>query len=132
MDRHPSAWRPFPLRGKNDQKIRRRAGAWPNAAELRILGESLGQFIYLLDAGMDLKDDLKQERYNPLATMIHLDLEPLLTMLLAQGAGAVERLPLQIDRELIENIIYSGVWSKFRQWREREKAAAKGEEQPTS
>ena len=101
----------------------------PSAADLRILGESLGQFIYLLDAGMDLKEDLLKERYNPLAMMLHLDLEPLLTMLLAQGAMAVERLPLQIDRELIENIIYSGVWSKFRQWKEREKEeAAKGGE----
>jgi hypothetical protein len=88
-----------------------------NAGKLRQVGECLGQFIYLLDAGIDLSDDLRHERYNPLMGMLHVDLEPILTMLLSQGVTALQQLPLKWDRELIENIYYSGVWMKYRSWR---------------
>jgi hypothetical protein len=79
----------------------------------------LGKFIYLVDARIDLADDLKAERYNPLTGLANLDLEPVLTMLLADGAAAAEQLPLKTDKHLIFNILYSGVWLKYQAWKQK-------------
>jgi hypothetical protein len=90
-----------------------------NSGKLSALGDSLGRFIYLVDARIDLADDLKAERYNPLTGLVNLDLEPVLTMLLADGAAAAEQLPLKTDKHLIFNILYSGVWLKYQAWNQK-------------
>ena len=41
-------------------------------ARLRPFGEALGRFIYLLDAVIDLPEDLRHGRYNPLRTLPNL------------------------------------------------------------
>ena len=87
------------------------------APQLYRLGDSLGRFIYLVDARLDLSEDLKKERYNPLTGLVSLDLEPVLTMLISDGAAAAEQLPLQKDGRIIFNILYSGVWSKYQAWK---------------
>lgn len=89
------------------------------APQLYRLGDSLGRFIYLVDARLDLSEDLKKERYNPLTGLVSLDLEPVLTMLISDGAAAAEQLPLQKDQRIIFNILYSGVWSKYQAWKQK-------------
>ncbi|MCD8144715.1 MAG: DUF5685 family protein [Oscillospiraceae bacterium] len=87
------------------------------ARALGQLGYFLGEFIYLVDARLDLADDLKNEAYNPLTSLTNPDMEPVLTMLLSRAAEAAERLPLQTDAHLIYNILYAGVWLKYQSWK---------------
>lgn len=85
---------------------------------LRRLGASVGRFIYLLDAFEDLPADLKKGRYNPLeAYKDRPDLDEFiarsLTMIIGEGADAFEMLPLERDKEILKNILYSGIWSRY-------------------
>ena len=83
-------------------------------ARLRPFGEALGRFIYLLDAVIDLPEDLRHGRYNPLRTLPQdADLHALLTMLLGECSMAFEALPVLQDVELLRNILYSGVWLRY-------------------
>ncbi len=82
---------------------------------LRRLGYSLGKFIYLQDASVDLHADLKKERYNPLAFVTLADHRPLLVALIGEATAALEALPLGRDVQIIRNILYSGVWTRYEQ-----------------
>lgn len=84
-----------------------------NAAALYDFGDKLGRFVYLMDAAVDLKKDLKKMKYNPLIMVPserHLEL---LQMLMADCVSAYETLPIKKDKKLMDNILYSGVWSRF-------------------
>ena len=81
---------------------------------LRPFGEALGRFIDLLDAVIDLPEDLRHGRYNPLRSLPQdADLHALLTMLLGECSAAFEALPVLQDVELLRNILYSGVWLRY-------------------
>ncbi len=87
--------------------------------QLRQLGRSLGRFIYLMDAILDLPRDLEKRRYNPFQSRAaQADLRacflPVLTMLMGECTDAFEQLPLVQDLDLLRNILYSGVWVKYR------------------
>lgn len=93
---------------------------------LRDLGFGLGKFIYLLDAYEDLEEDLKRGRYNvfkPHMESADFDalVEGILNVVMAQCAQNFERLPIIQDAELLRNIIYSGVWTRFEAAREKKK-----------
>jgi len=76
-------------------------------------GEALGRFIYIADAAVDLKHDIKKQRYNPLVQMSFGDTEPLLQMLMADCVEKYKTLPIIQDREIIENILFSGIWTQY-------------------
>ncbi len=85
---------------------------------LRQMGQALGRFIYLMDAVLDLPADQKKGRYNPLTRMAaegrsREDFQPMLTMLIGECTEAFEQLPLVQDVDLLRNILYSGVWTRF-------------------
>ena len=85
---------------------------------LRKLGHALGRFIYLLDAVLDLDEDIRHGRYNPLFRMYHNgwtpeQFRPLLTIIMGECTEAFEQLPLVQDLHLLRNILYSGVWIKL-------------------
>ncbi len=82
---------------------------------LRQLGYYLGKFIYLQDASVDLHEDIKKERYNPLVFTGLTDHYPLLTALIGEASAALEKLPLGRDVNIIRNIMYSGVWTRYEQ-----------------
>ncbi|MBR2047675.1 MAG: hypothetical protein IJ960_03675 [Oscillospiraceae bacterium] len=85
------------------------------AESLRVLGFHLGRFIYLADAAMDLAQDKKHGRYNPwLALGRAEDAEQYLVLAMAACTDAFERLPLVQDKEILDNILYSGVWLAYR------------------
>jgi len=84
------------------------------APTLRRMGDSLGRFIYLMDAAVDFDRDKRKGRYNPFLAM-GCGKDParwreyqILT--LARCTDAYERLPLVQDKALLDNILYSGVW----------------------
>lgn len=91
-------------------------GDWD--ARLRPFGEALGRFIYMLDAVLDLREDKRRGRYNPLRALdaagyTQKDYKTVLTMLIGACAEAFEKLPLLQDVGLLRNILYSGVWLRY-------------------
>ncbi|MDR1904804.1 MAG: DUF5685 family protein [Treponema sp.] len=81
---------------------------------LRAFGSALGRFIYLLDAVNDLKGDLKKSRYNPLVAQTAMDYTQALTMIIGECTAAFDKLPLKRDLHILHNILYSGIWQKYR------------------
>lgn len=85
---------------------------------LRTLGDSLGRFIYLLDAALDYDKDARKGKYNPyLAMGTGKDpnkWEEYLVLTMGRATEAFERLPLVQDKALLDNILYSGVWVSYR------------------
>lgn len=79
---------------------------------LRAFGRALGRFIYIMDACLDLKIDIKHERYNPLVTLSSENFKPILNLLMADCTEKYKQLPINQDRNLIDNILYSGIWTR--------------------
>ena len=95
------------------------------APALRQMGISLGRFIYLLDGAVDYRRDQKQGKYNPFSA-VGEDLqkwEQYLVMDMARCTEYFETLPLVQDKELLNCILYSGVWMEFERLRPRKKDA---------
>lgn len=91
------------------------------AENLRAFGRALGKFIYILDACLDLKDDLKHERYNPLIMTSSEDFAAILNLLMADCIENYNRLPINRDKNLIDNILYSGVWTKYEAHKQKQR-----------
>ena len=90
-----------------------------SAEDLRTFGRSLGKFIYIMDACLDLKDDIKKERYNPLVATSSENFSDILNLLMAECTEKYKRLPINQDEKLIENILYSGVWTRYEAEKEK-------------
>ena len=94
---------------------------------LRQMGMSLGRFIYLLDAAVDFRKDKKKGKYNPFLAMSQeedlLLWERYLVMDMARCTEYFESLPLVQDKQLLNCILYSGVWMEFERLRPRKKDA---------
>ena len=85
---------------------------------LTTIAHRLGQFIYVMDAALDEAEDVKKGRYNPIAAFRRdygeLDVVQTLTVLMGECAMAFESLPLEQDLDILRNILYSGVWCKWK------------------
>ena len=99
------------------------------APTLRKLGDALGRYIYLADAAVDYHRDRKKNQYNPyLAMGMQEDWdawEQYLVLAMSRCTDAYERLPLVQDKDILDNILYSGVWVEYRR---RQRKHSKGEE----
>jgi hypothetical protein len=85
---------------------------------LRKIGFYLGKYIYILDAYDDMEKDHKHNSYNPLLSSKELenfekDCQNILTMMMAQCTKEFEKLPCLLDLDILHNILYDGVWTKF-------------------
>lgn len=91
------------------------------ASDLRQTGFYLGRFIYLMDAAVDYDRDLKKGKYNPYIAMgagnDPAAWEEYLVLTMGRCTESFERLPLVQDKTLLDNILYSGVWSKHKKRR---------------
>ncbi len=85
---------------------------------LQQVGMALGRFIYLADAAVDYRSDRKKGRYNPYLAMGMAEdwaqWEQYLVLAMARCTDYYERLPLVQDKEILDNILYSGVWIEYR------------------
>lgn len=90
---------------------------------LRRMGFFLGKFIYLMDAYEDVEEDIKQNCYNPLKGL-YKEQSPvkfaencrsILTMMMAECSRSFEQLPILLHADILRNVLYSGVWSKYTQ-----------------
>ena len=85
---------------------------------LRALGMGLGQAIYLMDAYEDVEKDVRAGRYNPLRALFEAgtlrpESEAMINACMARAAAAFERLPVLQEAEILRNILYAGVWTRF-------------------
>ena len=102
------------------------------APELRDMGDGLGRFIYFMDAYEDLPGDLRRGRFNPLKVLAQSDgyealcREALLQMA-ADATDAFERLPIVLDADILRNILYSGIWTRYGAIQKKRNPTDKGE-----
>lgn len=96
--------------------------------DLRALGFFLGKFIYLMDAFEDMEKDRKKGNYNIFLIRqerkpdsFEKETEAVLVDMMTQCARAFERLPILHRSEILRNILYSGVWCKYRAIQEKRK-----------
>lgn len=84
---------------------------------LRKVGFFLGKYIYLIDAYEDMEKDKKDNLYNPFNNLEIEDKEKyaknLIYLNLSFLSEEIEKLPLVQDKSIIDNIIYSGMLTKF-------------------
>lgn len=85
---------------------------------LRKVGFYLGKFIYVMDAYDDLEKDIKKGQFNPFKKKkdeVGFDdyVCQILTINAAECAREFEKLPILNDVEILRNILYSGIWSRF-------------------
>ena len=87
---------------------------------LRNIGFNLGKYIYILDAYEDLEEDYKNKRYNPFIDYIDKKeelknkVDRLISMSLGMVAKNIENLNFEFNKAIIDNIIYSGVYLRYK------------------
>ena len=88
--------------------------------ELRTLGFYMGKFIYIMDAYEDLDKDAQSGSYNPLLFIqreqkqdVDTWCKLILTSMMSECAKSFERLPILLHADILRNVLYSGVWSKY-------------------
>lgn len=82
------------------------------------MGFFLGKFIYILDAYKDLEKDLKKGSYNPFKNICREPdfddrIKQMLTMMMAACSKEFEFLPILDNANILRNILYAGVWTKY-------------------
>lgn len=85
---------------------------------MRAMGEALGRFIYVMDAYEDLPADLAKGRFNPLIVYHEQPqyeelMKDSLTLLISECTSAFELLPITQDVDILRNVLYSGIWSRY-------------------
>jgi len=85
---------------------------------LRRMGFFLGKFIYIMDAYEDLEKDVENHSYNPLIPLKDKEdfesyCKQIMTMMLAQCCECFEALPCIDHVDILRNILYSGVWTRY-------------------
>ena len=112
--------------------------------DLYNVGFFLGKFIYVLDAYEDVEKDLEKGSFNPFREDYEQTLKTgdydkfdqkvmnILMLMIGECTDAFEKLPLIENVEVLRNILYSGVWVRFKNCQqkrqeERQKEGEKGE-----
>lgn len=87
---------------------------------LRKVGFNLGKYIYIMDAHEDLDEDLEKGRYNPFTDYkddreaLKLRVDKLIGMTLSRLEEAILDLDIKVNKSIIDNIIYSGVYLRYK------------------
>ena len=93
---------------------------------LREMGFYLGKFIYLIDAYEDVEKDIKDRNFN-LFKDIYLNadfdeyIQDILDLMISSCANAFETMPIFEYRDILRNILYSGIWTKYKMIKERKR-----------
>ncbi len=86
--------------------------------DLYHMGFFLGKFIYAMDAYDDLDKDIRKGSYNPFRHCKEQEdfekyCENVLIAYAAESARYFERLPIIDNVDIMKNIIYGGIWSRY-------------------
>lgn len=98
--------------------------------DLKNFGYWLGRFIYMMDAAVDLKEDLQSGSYNPFARMDvkatdAAFMRDILSVLAGKAVDAFEKMPIVENVHLLRGILYQGVWQKFnKEYNENEQSGS--------
>ncbi|MBQ5933025.1 MAG: hypothetical protein IJL55_04915 [Lachnospiraceae bacterium] len=79
------------------------------------MGFFLGKYIYILDAFCDYDKDMEKGRFNALKG-IGKDpdtVKNMLTLMMSECTKNYEMLPIVENNDILQNILYSGVWTGF-------------------
>ena len=87
------------------------------------VGDRLGRFVYFMDAAVDRDRDRKKGSYNPWLRgepgYTQEYIEEILVRVMGGCTHYYEVLPLVQDKDILDNILYSGVWVNYRnKWKE--------------
>lgn len=93
------------------------------------MGYQLGRFTYILETYADIDDDIRNKRFNPLAaayteTGFEQYICDILTEAASKTAEYFEMMPLAENADILRNVIYSGIWSRYRNISEQRKRTA--------
>ena len=96
------------------------------ADTMRKIGCAMGRFIYRMDAYEDIEKDRKKGNYNPwkpIAQEKDFDdrARQILMMEAAEASRQFEKLPIIEYVDILRNILYSGIWTKYDRIKSREK-----------
>lgn len=85
---------------------------------LRSIGFFLGKFIYIMDAYDDIEKDIKDKNFNPFKEKYLEEgfdeyIREILMLNAAECAREFEKLPIIKEVEILRNILYSGIWTKY-------------------
>lgn len=99
-----------------------REDEWKDA--LYRLGDYLGRFIYLLDAYDDVEDDIQHDQYNPFKddfgeSYFEERSKMILETMVAEASIEFEKLPILKYADILRNILYSGIWTKYEMIRKK-------------
>ncbi len=84
------------------------------------VGYCIGRYIYILDAAVDLPEDIKLKRYNPLknssedSDYIKNFIAPQLNICIAEAAKAYELIEIKKFKNILDNLIYLGLQDTFK------------------
>ena len=87
---------------------------------LRKVGFNIGKYIYIMDAYEDLDEDLEKGRYNPFTSYeddreaLKDRVDKLIGMTLARLEEGILDLDIEVNKSIIDNIIYSGVYLRYK------------------
>ena len=91
------------------------------------MGAALGRYIYLADAAVDYRHDVKKKQYNPFRAMETGEdwarWEEYLVLEMGCCTEHFERLPLVQDKDILDNILYSGIWLEYRRKQREQKVS---------
>ncbi len=85
-----------------------------NDEKLMQFGKALGKVIYMMDAVIDFKKDLKKCRYNPLIETNSKNFQQILTILLNDVVEIYDTMDIVKNKTIIDNVLFSGIWCQFR------------------
>ncbi|MCR0263577.1 DUF5685 family protein [[Clostridium] innocuum] len=88
------------------------------------LGDYLGRFIYIMDAYDDVEEDRKQGQFNPFLEECERDgfderVKIILELMISNSADAFETLPILQHADILRNILYAGIWTKYEMVRKK-------------
>ena len=91
---------------------------------LRNVGFYIGKYVYLIDAYDDMDQDAKKDCYNILKSKNDMPgfddwIKELRVLLAASFAKEFEKLPIIENVEILRNIIYSGIWTRYQMVRNK-------------
>ena len=79
------------------------------------MGFFLGKYIYILDAFCDYDKDMEKGRFNALKGIgkDQNTIKKMLTLMMSECTKNYEMLPIVENNDILQNILYSGVWTGF-------------------
>ena len=90
--------------------------------EVRKFGFHLGRFVYIMDAFDDIREDIAENRFNPLKKMYFMcddtdlfnkKVYEILIGEMSEACAEFEKLPCVEYIDILRNILYAGVWNKY-------------------